>query len=203
MRSALLIYVLFAVGFYSSYAAEHVIGTAGNSFSPASITVQLGDNVTIQATASHPTTQVSESTWNANGTAPIGGGFTGQTSSFSFMITSLSTIYFVCENHVVSHNMKGKITVATTTGVEEGINKIGFRILNNPAGRSVFYEIGSGSYSQSTISFYDLKGGLMAVQEITLQNGRLDLGLPTGQYVYVVRSKEEELLASGKLVVTP
>ena len=72
---AMAIFILLNVS-----ATDHTIVTIGNTYSPSSITVQLGYRVTINAIVNHPTTQVSLTTWNANGSTPVGGGFVQETS---------------------------------------------------------------------------------------------------------------------------
>jgi len=81
-------------------ATDHTITTVGLEYSPSDLAVQVGDNVTIVATGSHPTRQVSEETWNMNGTTELAGGFGTSSSSFTFEITNTDAIYYVC--YVVS-----------------------------------------------------------------------------------------------------
>jgi plastocyanin len=196
-----LILPLFLAFSINMHGADHTIQAVGLSYSPANLEVQIGDNVTIQASTIHPTTQVSESTWNANGITPVAGGWGTETTEFTFTINSFATIYYVCDAHIDS-GMKGVITVSAATGVAEYINKIGFEVVNNPVSTTMYYKVGS-QVPVAGISFYDMGGRELQNEWITASQGNILLELPAGQYLYVVRGREEELLATGRIVVSP
>lgn len=98
-------------------ATSFTITTVGTSYSPNTMTVNIGDVVTIQASGTHPLVQVDQSTWNANGSTAMSGGWGTKTSTYTFTVSSINTIYYVCQNHV-SMGMKGQIVV-NGTGVKE------------------------------------------------------------------------------------
>ena len=97
-------------------ATSYTITTVGTTYSPNTLTVSVGDVVTIAASGTHPLAEVSQTTWMANGTTTLSSGFGNKTSNYTFTITSTTSIYYVCVNHVASMQMKGQITVSTTTG---------------------------------------------------------------------------------------
>lgn len=198
MKQLFTLLIVIAFGMPHLHAADHTIGTAGNSYSPADITVQLGDNVTIQASTTHPTTQVSEATWNANGTTAVAGGFGTRSAEFTITINSLNTIYFVCNNHI-AQGMKGQINVSAATGIEEYVNKIGFELLGNPV-RDVLRYRAAELPPGAVIAIYDLEGSQLDARLLD-GGGEIKLDLPTGQYLYVIRNKHAELLATGQLIM--
>ena len=90
-------------------AATHNINISGFTYSPATISVQVGDVIIIQADATHPLVEVDAATWNANGNTPMAGGFGTKTSTYPFTATTSSQpIYYVCRDHV-GMGMKGMI----------------------------------------------------------------------------------------------
>ena len=87
----------------------HTIVTSGFSFSPSTLTVDIGDTILFSLAAIHNAVEVSHTTWNANDTTsndgfrvPFGGG--------TAVLTTPGIHYFVCQAHV-SIGMKGTITV--------------------------------------------------------------------------------------------
>ncbi len=103
--------------FYTAAKASWTITIFGTSYSPPTLTVNPGEVITIQASASHSLAEVSATTWGVNGTTPLGGGFGVKTANYTFTASTLGTIYYVCQNHVASMGMKGTITVVAPTGL--------------------------------------------------------------------------------------
>ena len=113
-------------------ATSFTVTIVGTSYSPSTLTVSIGDVVTIQASGNHPLAEVSQTTWNANSTATLSTGFGVKTSNFTINISSTNSIYYVCQNHV-GMGMKGQINV-TTVGINEQNNLIGnISLFPNPS----------------------------------------------------------------------
>ncbi len=184
-----------------THATDYTIGTTSLTYNPDLLQVELGDRVTIQATTFHPTTQVSEATWNANGVSPLPGGFDDETSSFTIDITSLSTIYYVCVTHI-NQGMKGRIVVSLPTGAEESLNKAGFELVGNPVRDRLQYRMSNQDHDLAYMEIHNTSGQLM--QEVTLYGsaGEAVIDLPDGMYLYTLRDTSGGLLAAGRLVVS-
>lgn len=113
-------------------AASFTVTIIGTTYSPSALTVSVGDVVTVEASSLHPLTEVSQTTWNSSGTATLSSGFGVKTSNYTFTITSVNTIYYVCQTHV-SSGMKGQIIVSSA-GTKEQNNVItNINLLPNPA----------------------------------------------------------------------
>ena len=108
--------ILISSAFVSLHATSYTISISGFAYSPASLTVTIGDVVTISSTGNHPLAEVSQTTWVANGTATLSSGFGNKTANYIFTVSGASSIYYVCTNHVGS-GMKGKIDVASTVSI--------------------------------------------------------------------------------------
>jgi plastocyanin len=155
-----------------------VTSTSGNTFSPNSVTINVGDTVNFQLTSIHNAVEVSQATWNANGTTalpgfsvPFGGG----------IVTGLAVgvHYYVCANHA-SMGMKGMITVTPASGIDQ--NKLNIDMVNifpNPT-----------------------NGKLTVVnQNIITPNTSLHVYNALGEEVYSVHSTQ--LQASTKIDLSP
>lgn len=110
---------------------KHTIISSGLTYSPAELTVSLGDTVEFNVGATHPTLQVSEQTWNSNGVTALENGFDFQSGSGTVVIANSNTIYYVCTSHI-SSGMKGKITVSATSVVPLFTEQTLFEIYPNP-----------------------------------------------------------------------
>lgn len=170
----------------SAFATRHVITTSGLQYSPDMVMAQVGDQVVFNvAFSSHPTVQVSEATWNANGATPMPGGF-NQTSGTTFTITLVdtSTVYFVCRAHVGA-GMKGMIMVSTPTATRSLVATQ--PAYPNPASLELTLPEGMGSGMARILT--------AAGQEVlsrTVESGQRSLplaGLPPGCYVLLLNDR--------------
>lgn len=109
MMNKLILTATLLCAMLSSYATTWTITNSGNTFSPASITITVGDTVSFQLAGSHNAQEVSQATYNANSNAPIIG---FQTAFGGGLVTGLAvgTHYYVCDPHA-SMGMKGIINV--------------------------------------------------------------------------------------------
>lgn len=93
-----------------AFATKHTVTFSGLTFSPALLTITEGDTVVFVLSGIHDALQVSQSTWNANGTTPLGGGFSVPFGGGEVVPVGTGTKYYVCTNHAFS-GMKGRIVV--------------------------------------------------------------------------------------------
>lgn len=127
--SVLLMYSL------TGFSAKKEIANVGFTFNPATLNIEAGDNVTFVLEGIHNAVEVSQATWDANGTTPLPGGFSVPFGGGEVLPAQLptGTHWYVCTNHVASNNMKGIIIVATPTGIEESPGQLDISIFPNPA----------------------------------------------------------------------
>jgi len=165
------------------FPATRTISSSGFSFSPATLTITVGDDIIFNLESNHNVVEVSQATWNANGSTALSGGFEvafgGGTVSAAFL--TVGTHYYVCQSHV-SSGMKGTIVVQNTTGIEDRSMPPGFSVYPNPAHTSITIDAEENN-SGNKLYISDLAGRIVATikpeQEITT----VDLsGLPYGTY---------------------
>lgn len=104
--------------FIGANATSYTVSISGFAYAPNSLTVSIGDVITIQASGSHPLVEVDNTTWTANGTTSLSTGWGVKSADYTFTVTSANPIYFVCQIHG-GMGMKGQISVAGT-----GINEL-------------------------------------------------------------------------------
>lgn len=56
----------------SSFSTSWTISHSGNTFSPSTITIGAGDDVTFSLASVHNAVEVSQATWNSNGFSALG-----------------------------------------------------------------------------------------------------------------------------------
>ncbi len=153
----LLPLVLIMMIFPALRAQEAYSVTAdGYEFNPSDLNVFVGDTVIFNIGTIHTATQVSEATWNANGSTPLEGGFDITSGQGIFIPIETGIIYFICTPHI-SKGMKGKITVSETASVPPVNAKSDPEIYPNPAA-DVLYLNSPSSEAPSLVTIYDMTG---------------------------------------------
>lgn len=109
------IHILIASYLYLSlaYATNHTITTVGNAFSPALLTIELGDTITFNLNSPHTALEVDKTNWEDNN-AKSNGGFHQISKSSILVLTDTGMHYYICEPHA-SIGMKGRIQVNSSS----------------------------------------------------------------------------------------
>jgi len=98
------------------------VTTSGFTFSPDTVTINVGDSVCWSGLSTvHNVVEVNQTNWNSNMDNPLPGGFfsgsIGAVATFSFPFAGPmyppGTYYYICENHIGS-GMKGRVIVLGT-----------------------------------------------------------------------------------------
>jgi plastocyanin len=133
MKVRLLSLLMFLFG-TPGFCTTWIITNTGFTFTPATITITLGDDVNFTLDAIHNAVEVSLSTWNINGNTPLAGGFQTPTGGGLVQTSQLGvgTHYYVCSPHA-SLGMKGTIIVQSTTGITDTQLQQDFSVYPNPS----------------------------------------------------------------------
>lgn len=199
--------LLLSIFSFGIKAASYTVTISGTSYSPNTLTVSVGDVVTIQASVAHPLAQVDQTTWNANGTATLSTGWGIKTSNYTFTVSSTNTIYYVCTAHVTL-GMKGQIIVSTA-GVNENALPIGnVSLYPNPAKNNLHVNFTISTATAVSVKIYDITGREIErlMNETNLQQGsynyQFDLpsSLNAGNYFVEMATGNQKL--TKKLIVT-
>jgi plastocyanin len=112
MKKNILFIISLLLINYTAFCTVFTVTSPGNTFSPASLTITSGDTVVFSIASSHNVVEVSQTTYNSNGTTPLSGGFSlafGGGTLFPAALT-VGTHYYVCTPHA-SVGMKAIIIV--------------------------------------------------------------------------------------------
>jgi plastocyanin len=145
------------------FATNHIITISGFTYSPSTLSANVGDTINISATNSHPLIQVDSTTWHANGTTPLSGGWGTKSSDYTFVITQAQDIYYICQFHV-GMGMKGMISVSgTTVGLSKNELNKQINIYPNP-GKDIIY---IDSRISDRIEIFNVLGKLVFSSKLT------------------------------------
>jgi plastocyanin len=180
--------------------AKQTVTISGFKYLPEILTVELGEDVTIEASTFHPLVQVDRATWFANGATQMSGGWGSKTSNYEFTVSGEDTIYYVCSNHV-SSGMKGRIVVQKTSGVDDLKSASpAFSISPNPISSHAELIINSVTTSEVTIKLYDFTGKFVKnINTNNLKSGinnyNIDVSdLNNGEYFIAVSDKNQQFI---------
>jgi plastocyanin len=115
-RILCLFSMLFAIS-QLGYTKTYTIVNSGFTFSPNTLTVNVGDTVDFVLDVIHNARQVDQATWNANGNTS-NGGFDTPDGGGIVVMSQPGTVYYVCKYHYTM-GMKGTITVNSATGISQ------------------------------------------------------------------------------------
>jgi plastocyanin len=73
MKFFFLLQILLILLSFTGSGKTWTITNSGTTFSPESITINVGDSVKFSISSSHNSVEVSQSTWNTNGNTPLTG----------------------------------------------------------------------------------------------------------------------------------
>lgn len=117
-----------------SYSKTLVIENLDMQFSPAEITITIGDTVQFNLENLHNAVEVSKATWDAKGTTALPGGFSLGKGGGIVLPSKLTlgTHYYVCTPHA-SLGMRGTIIVKSANGINENNAVVPISIFPSPA----------------------------------------------------------------------
>jgi len=86
MKTIIFSLVLILVTRGLNAQTTHTVQEAGFAYDPATLTINTGESVKFEGTASHPIQEVSDTPWDNNGTTPLENGFAFPSGSFGFQV---------------------------------------------------------------------------------------------------------------------
>jgi plastocyanin len=201
MKRQLLSFLLSAI-VTTGFCTIHTISNSGTTFSPSTITINVGDSIRFTLANNHNAVEVSEATWNSNGSTalpgfsvPFGGGVVPAAD------LPVGTHYYVCVPHAAI-GMKGKIIVQSVTGVNETLLNPDISIFPNPTkGVILINMINSEPQKNYNLNIFDISGANILTTNISNQlSNNVDLSeFPKG--VYFIQINNESELYTRKIII--
>ncbi|MBI2967674.1 MAG: T9SS type A sorting domain-containing protein [Bacteroidetes bacterium] len=158
MRQLLYFTGFLTVMAFELQSATVTVNNSGFTFNPAAITISEGDTVIFSLASAHNTIEVSQSTWNANGSTALPGGFS--TGFGGGMVTGLTagTHYYVCQPHAGT-GMKGTIIVNPATGLQDvKAPTQDINLFPVPGKNIIYFALPGNPDSDLNLTIYDING---------------------------------------------
>jgi plastocyanin len=193
-----ILFILLAVFGYAGFGATVTVSNSGTTFSPATITINLGDEVAFDIGTGHNVVEVSQATWDAKGNTPLSGGFSlpfgGGTLTADKLTSGIH--FYVCTPHA-GFGMRGTITVLDPTGIAETKLRDGIAIYPNPSNGNFQLKLDNSlSTKEYDLGIYTLKGQkVYAKSGIQQQNStNIEISdLPKGVYIVRLYGRNENI----------
>lgn len=198
-----ILFLTFVLNSGMAFCTTVTIVNSGFTFSPASVTITVGDSVKFTLASNHNAVEVSQATWNANGNTAL----PGFSTSFGGGLVlpaqlTVGTHYYVCSPHA-SLGMKGEIIVLDIAGIQENQLDANVSIFPNPT-RGKFTLTVDGK--QTPINKLDLEIYNLAGQKIyqstnmPAQQSIIDLESES-RGIYFIRIKTEQGTNTKKITI--
>jgi plastocyanin len=194
MKKYLLSLVLF-LSCAGGYCTTWTVTNTGYAFSPATITITIGDDVNFVLASIHNVQEVSQTTWAANDNTPLSGGFS--TSFGGGLVPSsqlgIGTHYYVCVPHA-SMPMKGMIIVQSVTGIAENQLQPGFSVFPNPTDQLLTIKANSALIG-SEYFITDRSGRQVLSGSLVNESTPVNMGqLTSGIYLFQIKGQKGQLV---------
>ena len=141
-------------------ATKHTVTISGTSYSPAVLSANIGDTITINASTFHPLVQVSKAIWNIDEVAELAGGWGTTSKNHTFKVSTSDTLYYVCANHA-SLGMKGRVIVARPAGINDlTAEKASVSVYPNPMTSTGTVKLSSFGSNMLSVQVFNIAGQL-------------------------------------------
>jgi plastocyanin len=181
-------------------AAQHRISINGNSYLPNTITVNVGDEVIIEANKVNPLIELGPDSWHVNRLTPQNNGFSSA-SDYRIHITAGmagKTIYF--GSGAPGSGMRGRIIVNAVSGIHTNYsNGFDFTVYPNPVSTDSWISLQLNKSERVTIQVFDMQGRIVRTfidQELKAGEIKMPFtlnSLDRGNYIVQMRSGKERI----------
>ncbi len=195
---------LFLFVAFSAFCTTHTIINSGFSYSPATITITLGDTVIFDLQNDHNSVEVSQATWNANGNTPMPSGWSVPFGGGMVLPAHLTagTHWYVCQPHA-SGGMKGIIIVEGSTATDDIHAPGNFSIYPNPSNGKINLLVGGKDNNRDLqVEIFDIRGVRVYATAKLNKEAVNDIEIPTlDKGLYLVRLREDENVYTKKVII--
>lgn len=196
MKTKTLLFALLFIATTSVFGTTWTVTNSANTFTPATITINLGDDVMFNITNAHDAREVSEATWNVSGNTALSGGF--QTPFGGGLVPAsqlgVGTHYYVCTPHA-SIGMLGRIIVQDlTTSIASVGQSLNSSVYPNPTTNFIKVDLSDNS-NGVTYEVFNALGVLVMTGKLNDEVSTIDVrNLPSGTYLMQLKGRQNTRL---------
>lgn len=187
-----LILSIFLLAGLSGFSKTWIIKNTGTTYTPSTLTIEIGDTVKFTIGSMHDVVEVSKDIWDVNEASPLAGGFQLPMGGGILLPAKLATgiHYYVCTPHV-SLGMKGTIVVLGPLNVPEA-QFPPVSLFPNPVNDQLGVKTSIELIGSSYIIF-DGTGKQVSTGKLENEESNLDLrGLMSGIYFLQTNSQKKQ-----------
>jgi len=202
----LILTLLLCSFFLNGFCTTWNISNVDNSFTPDSLTIDEGDELSFNIQSIHNAVEVSQTVWNTNGNSPVigftvpyGGGIVSASQ------LTIGTHFYVCTPHAFM-GMKGKIIVQAISGIDVTKNEKDMQVYPNPVEDKFSIQFYLTESKMLVIELVDIQGKLAKVlvpktrvSGTFLRSFDLEKGMASG--IYLIRMTLDNSPFFKKVVV--
>lgn len=189
----LSILTLLVLTSFTGFCKTWTIVNNGMSFSPSNLTIAFGDSVNFNISGSHNAVEVSQSTYDVNGSTALLNGFQVPFNGGEVMPEKLGigTHYYVCTPHA-TEGMKATITVIGITNITDNKLVQNISVFPNPTNDLITIK-GSKNISGELYTVTDQSGKQVLSGKLSNTNTTVDIRqLATGIYFFQIGEQKRE-----------
>ena len=196
MKTKTLLFALLFIATTSVFGTTWTVTNSANTFTPATITINLGDDVMFNITNAHDAREVSEATWNVSGNTALSGGF--QTPFGGGLVPAsqlgVGTHYYVCTPHA-SIGMLGRIIVQDlTTSIASVGQSLNSSVYPNPTTDFIKVDLSDNSNGVG-FEVFNAVGVLIMTGNLSDEVSTIDVrNLPSGTYLMQLKGRQNTRL---------
>jgi plastocyanin len=187
------------------YGKIWTVVNSGFAFSPATLTITVGDSVQFTLASIHNAVEVSQTSWNANDPTALPGGFNVPLSGGLVPASQLvlGTHWYVCTVHVASMGMKGTITVQNATSIMPDLHiEHNISIYPNPVTSMINLNLNLPKPQKAQLMILNITG--QEIMERQIENGEniIDISdLLNGVYYFIITTNEKKIFTSKTIII--
>lgn len=192
MKTKILLSFIFLSLGLAGFSKVWIITNNNNTFTPSTITINVGDTVNFAITSYHNAQEVSDRTWADNGNTLLAGGFEVPFGGGMVLPEKLGVgkHYFVCKPHA-SLGMKGTITVQGITAISENQLLSEISIYPNPTNGLINVKIGK-NIPGATYTIADQSGRQVLNGKLTSETTTMDISQLANGFYFLTLGDEQK-----------
>lgn len=166
-KIVLFVFLILITQSFNVYAKTYQVVNSGTSFSPADLTIEVGDSVNFSLSSSHNAVEVSKKIFDAGGNES-NKGFSLDFGGGKVAFDSLGVFYYVCQPHA-SMGMKGIIRVVDklTSSVQKFSDGAEVSVFPNPSNGFLHVKLSNTNESLCSLKLYSMTGSLIHIYTFT------------------------------------
>ena len=183
----------------SAYGITHTVTVNDGSFSPATLSVQVGDTIRWVRNSANANDHTTTSAVVPSGATMWDSPITAANPEFSYHVTVPGSYGYVCTPHATS-GMVGGFSASDATIINPTLNAGGINIFHNANDGSIHVMLDDYAATKSFVNIVDVNGRMVKSFDTNISTKSFSIAdLPKG--IYFVNVRNNKLITTRKIAV--